>query len=319
MSTYTAASPDISGLTDTSVNSSASVKTPIANLKTAIETLGNLVTPTAQVCNGRLTLTSGTAVTTSDVTAATTIYFTPYKGNTVTIYDGTNWIPYAFTELSLSLAGYTASTPHDIFLYNNSGTLTLSPQAWTNDTTRATAITLQNGVYVKSGSTGYRFLGTIRTTSTIGQTESSISKRFVSNYYNPLPMSLKVRDTTDSWTYATASYTSWNASTANRVEFVRCVNEIPVSLEFTGLLSQTGSVAGGIGIGLGSTTVNSAYVYTYGIPTFTSTIVARYSDMPALGYNYLQLLQYATGATVTFYGDVGATYIQSGAIGAVWG
>ena len=42
--------------------------------------------------NGRLTLTSGTPVTTNDVTAATTIYYTPYKGNAIQLYNGTNWI-----------------------------------------------------------------------------------------------------------------------------------------------------------------------------------------------------------------------------------
>lgn len=319
MSAYTAASPDISALVDGQVNSSAGVKTPIANIKTAIETLGNLVTPSAQICNGRATLTSGTAITTSDVTAATNIYWTPHDGNRIAIYDGTNWIPYAFSETTLSLAGLAASTPYDVYGYISAGALALEAVAWTNGTTRATAYALQDGIKVKSGTTTKRHLFSFRTTSTIGQTEDSFANRLLSNTYNAVPRILRIRDTTDSWTYATAAYRSWNNSTANRVTFMRGFNETPVIFEFTGLLSQTGSVAGGIGIGLGSTTVNSAYVYTYGIPTFTVPIVARYSDMPALGYNYLQLLEYATGATVTFYGDVGATYIQSGAIGAVWG
>lgn len=43
------------------------------------------------ICQGRLTLTSGTPVTTSDVTAATTIYFTPYKGNRIALCGGTNF------------------------------------------------------------------------------------------------------------------------------------------------------------------------------------------------------------------------------------
>ena len=38
------------------------------------------------IINGRLTLTSGVPVTTSDVTAATTLYFTPYGGNFISAY-----------------------------------------------------------------------------------------------------------------------------------------------------------------------------------------------------------------------------------------
>jgi hypothetical protein len=76
-------------------------------------------------------------------------------------------------------------------------------------------------------------------------------------------------------------------------------------------------VGGSVGIGLGSTSANSAFTYTTAIPSFTYALRAEYSDTPALGYNYLQLLEYATGATVTFYGDLGVTYAQSGAVGAM--
>src|SRR4051812_49331438 len=53
---------------------------------------------------GRLTLTSGTPLTTSDVTAAGTVYFTPYNGNVIGLYDGTDWLAIPFTEQSISLA-----------------------------------------------------------------------------------------------------------------------------------------------------------------------------------------------------------------------
>jgi hypothetical protein len=52
---------------------------------------------------GRLTLTSGVPVMTADVAAATTIYYTPYAGNSIPIYNGTVFVPYAFAELSLAL------------------------------------------------------------------------------------------------------------------------------------------------------------------------------------------------------------------------
>lgn len=41
--------------------------------------------------NGRLTLTTGTPITTSDVTASTSVYFTPYKGNRIALFNGCSW------------------------------------------------------------------------------------------------------------------------------------------------------------------------------------------------------------------------------------
>lgn len=59
--------------------------------------------PVDLVVNGRLTLTSGTPVTTTDVTGAQTVYFTPYKGNRITLYDGTRAQPVTFSEQSIKM------------------------------------------------------------------------------------------------------------------------------------------------------------------------------------------------------------------------
>src|SRR3989344_6235690 len=54
------------------------------------------------VIQGRLTLTTAVPVTTSDVTAATTVYFTPYNGDKIALYDGSTWAISAFTEKSIN-------------------------------------------------------------------------------------------------------------------------------------------------------------------------------------------------------------------------
>ncbi len=113
-------------------------------------------------CEGRLTLTSGTPVTTSDVTAATTLYFTPYTGNRIGLNNGSAWQVHTFTELSIAIPA-TTDTNYDVFVYDNSGTPTLELLAWSDATTRATAIAFNGGVYVKSGDATRRYLGTIRT------------------------------------------------------------------------------------------------------------------------------------------------------------
>jgi hypothetical protein len=59
--------------------------------------------PLAGLCNGRLTLSSGVPVPTSDITAATTVYFAPYGGNQVSLYDGSQWNIHSGSEISLKL------------------------------------------------------------------------------------------------------------------------------------------------------------------------------------------------------------------------
>lgn len=78
------------------------------------------------VPGGRLTLTTGVPVTTSNVTAATSIFYTPYLNDTSYTYTSSLWAPYTFTQ-------YTASVPASQFfriydVFDNGTGLTLT--AW---------------------------------------------------------------------------------------------------------------------------------------------------------------------------------------------
>src|SRR5262245_18934383 len=75
---------------------------------------------------GRLTLVSGTPVLTSDQTAKTTIYYTPYVGSVAPFWDGTSWELASIAELSLALdsssghTGYHQSGKNfDLFVDHN--------------------------------------------------------------------------------------------------------------------------------------------------------------------------------------------------------
>lgn len=59
--------------------------------------------------NGRLTLETGVPISATDQTAKTTVYFTPYKGNQINLWDGSAWTLYTFTETSLALGTITAA------------------------------------------------------------------------------------------------------------------------------------------------------------------------------------------------------------------
>lgn len=265
---------------------------------------GGSSTDFATVVEGRLTLSSGVAVTTSDVMAATTIYFTPYTGNRIALYNGSAWELKSFSEISLAVPA-TTNTIYDIWAYNNSGTVTLEATAWTNDTTRATALALQNGTYVKSGAATRRYLGCVRTCGTSGQSEDSKAKRYVWNYYNRVIRIMSVTDSAVSWTYSTQAWRQANNNTANKIEFVRGVNEDLVSVTLSVPVMNSTSALRQTSIGIGEdtlTTVSGRYAQDCASNAGSRTLQAFYDNMPSAGRHYLSWNEYGAGSDMqTWY------------------
>lgn len=278
------------------------------------------------ICNGRLTLETGVPVSTTDQTAKTTIYFTPFKGNAIALYSGSAWVRKTFSEISLALGTLTSGKNYDVFVYDDAGTVTLEfSAAWTNDTTRADALTLQDGVLVKSGTTTRRYLGTLRTTSTT-TTEDSAAKRFVWNAYNQQRRLMKnATETTDSWTYTTATFRQANANAANQLDYVSGDASTLVEVDLAALVNTTIAESSGgniatVGIGVDSTSVNSAQTYGTNIDRTATKTYAKYAGTPGVGRHFLAWLEYsgATGTT-TWFGDAGSpTAYQSAIIGTIW-
>lgn len=171
----------------------------------------------------RLTLDSTNPVPTSDLAAQGTLYLLPYKGNVMPLYTGSVWTNYTISSGGVSVAAPgAASTNYDVFLYDSSGTLTLDLTAWTSDTARATALATQDGLYVKTGATARRYLGTVRTVAA-NQLEDSAARRFVWNHHNRIARPLKATYATASWTDADKKWEPPNANTTTgetRVEVV---------------------------------------------------------------------------------------------------
>ena len=78
---------------------------------------------------GRLTLTSGVAVPTSDVVGATTVYYASAGGDLLAVWNGTAMVGYRFTQLTLPLDANAAHTGYhqsgeiyDLFVINDTGT-----------------------------------------------------------------------------------------------------------------------------------------------------------------------------------------------------
>lgn len=85
---------------------------------------------------GRLTLSSGEPVMTTDQTGKTSIFYTPYVGAHVPIYDGSVFVPTLFaersndlTQSSIGKAGPAAAGPYqviDAFVWSDDGTVRLT-------------------------------------------------------------------------------------------------------------------------------------------------------------------------------------------------
>ena len=277
------------------------------------------------ICQGRLGLESGVPVSTTDQMGKTTLYFAPYNGKLIGIFNGTNTVVYSFTELSIAIPA-SVNTNYDIFIYDNSGTLTLEAVAWANDSVRATALVLQNNVPVKSGSTNKRYLGTIRTTSVSGECESSYGKRFVSNYYNKIRMGMEKRNLYSVYTYSTDTFRVVAGDTTQVIEFVQGVVENIVDISATGyfyrLTSTDTEIQAFVGIGINSATVNSANINNGGrvgdgsYYNETLSIEAKYNGVPDLGYNKVYHLERAVG-DVRFTGTASTQYF-TGILGDIY-
>lgn len=268
-------------------------------------------------CQFRMSLTDAEPVPTADQTAATTLYIVPFGGNHVSIWNisDARWVEYESDQITVDISAFTADTNYDIFLKQTAGVVQAASAVWASATSRGFSLSLQDGVYCKAADIEQLYLGTIRITSVTGQCEDSATKRYVwNNYHRRLRRMYKI-DTTDSWTYATASWRSKNNSTANRFEFVLGIAEEPVRLRNYSA-AATSAVNAVVGWGIDSTTVVSGIYPLH--QDAVGTLVAEYFALPAVGYHYAQALEYASGATVTYYGDAGVSYIQTGMYGEVW-
>ena len=254
----------------------------------------------AQIVNGRLTLTSGTPVTTTDVTSATTVYFTPYNGNRIALYSGTAWQLLTYSELSVAVPSNT-TTPFDIFAYNNSGTVALEAVAWTNDTTRATAITLQDGIYVKSGATTRRYLGSGRTTSVSGRCEDSATKRFLFNHYNRISKTFYISASGTGYSYSTGTWRAQNNDTAIRVEAIAGVSETQVRfMGSVGSLTSAGGNSASVGVCEDCTNSYTGAAGSTWDQNYNQAM-SYVEKTTSAGYHYYQLVEKG-GAGGTFYG-----------------
>lgn len=296
---------------------------------------------------GRLTLTSGVPVTSADVAGAAAVYYTPYKHNVIELYDGAGaWVRHHFQEVSQatadaakSPAAVAASKNYDMYFWDDAGTLrcTRGP-TWDagavagSDTARGTGAgstelerfegRLVNKNDIVNGPAARRglYVGSIRSDGASQINDKGINAlRHVWNAYNRAPRSMSRVEAADSWTYTLNVWRQANANVANQFEALIGLAEDEVSVSVQGLASNSGTVEMAVGVGLNSTTVNSANTFGATNPTGANmSMHAHYRGQPGIGRRFFPWLEISeAGGTTTWRGDNGGVRIQTGMFGEV--
>ena len=245
-------------------------------------------------------------MTVSDVTGAT-LYLTPYVGNRIALFDGTAWNIRIFTERSLALT-VTSGKNYDIFAYDNAGVPALElSAAWTNDTTRADALTRQDGILSKSSGLTRRYLGTLRA-SAANQTADTATSRFLANYYNRVQKSLMANpgysnNALDTTYWMVGGWAKANGGVGSGVSFLS-MGEEATFIQAQAVYNTDGVSVVHAGPGIDSTVpgkMGCGYVGQI------QTITVNDSQVLSAGYHTVDLYIYAGGNSSQIYADRGST------------
>lgn len=268
----------------------AAAASDVTALSTQISTFTSALQNLISAPQGRLTLTSGTPVLSTGVTAGTSVFYTPYIGNLCPVYDGVQFNAKVFTELTLTLnSNYVLNSHYDCFIINDSGTIRIvTGPAWTTITAGSGArgagagtseLTRLNGLWVnanamataRNGGSTFSvnanqgtYVGSLYIDGTAGQitchtTIGQSRKWGVWNAYNRVPISLLAADASASWVNAP---TTWRQSRADANNFIQVFAGLPEEV-FDGRFVQqiqcfaaaSNTSVANIGIGVNSTTV----------------------------------------------------------------
>lgn len=291
---------------------------------------------------GRLTLATGVPVMTSAQLSKTVVFYTPYSGYRVLIYNGTSFVSTVFTELSndttattVGKAGPAAvanNSNYDLFVWNDSGTVRLTRgPLWTSDTVRGTGAgttelqrvngILTNKVAITNGpGAGLgTYVGTVRSDGSAQlnwQTGANGTPALLNvwNAFNRKRVTGMIGDTVNSWAYTTATVRAAGGVNTVRASFVHGFQEDFFEAEY---VSSCSSAAGGananVGIGFD---VTNAFTGRIGA-IITSTVALEMSGShrsQALGFHFMQACEISSAvSTTTWFGDAGVpATIQTG-------
>lgn len=332
-------------LLDTDTTLVANSDSRIASQKATKSYVDNSIagagTASATPPQGRLTLQTGVPVMITSQTGKTTIFYSPYNGQLVPLYNGSAFVmsdiggelSQATTDNTKSPAAVTTNSNYDLFVWNDGGTFrcTRGP-AWSSDTARGTGAGTSELVMVKgillnanaitNGPSAQRgtYVGTVRSNgssqidwslggASAGGTAAILG---VWNMYNRVTVTPLVQDSSNNYTYNSTTIRALNNSNGNRISFIRGLDEDGVTATLQVPVStSTGDYS--CAISLDSTSALAGGTFGYGsFGSNTCPYVVTYNGLPGLGWHFLQNIekQITTTAAATIFTKFSSNTIQ---------
>jgi hypothetical protein len=197
--------------------------------------------------NLRISVVSGVAVTSGDLTSQSTLYLVPYNGDSISLYDGTNWGLFTIsgTSVSASTASLASGSIYDVYCYSNAGVPALEfSTAWTGGiTSRADAIQYINGIPLKSGTLTRRFVGTVWARNS-GTIDDGRQYRGVWNWDNRVTRPMDFTEATAHTYNVSGSLNSrpWNGASGNALYWIQGIGGIAANASmFTNFRKSAGA------------------------------------------------------------------------------
>lgn len=280
---------------------------------------------------GRLTLTSGTPVLTGSVAGATTVFWSPYNGQIVPIWDGVaNWKIVNCGELSnitsnssvgsAGPAAVGANGIYDLFVWVNGSTCTLTRgPVWTNNMTRSAGLTRQNGILLNTSSvtngplalTG-TYVGSICSNggSTIdyifgAAASGGTAARFcIWNQFNRVSTGTTVTDSGVAYALTSVTIRQARASAGNQIGFLLGQNEDGISGSYASRILSAATLNANLSWCLGFDSTSACgtpltYAFTTANVSIAGGATASGVWAPGIGLHVLSANESSDGANAT--------------------
>lgn len=293
-------------------------------IQSVYSTGGSVVDPGR--CDFRLSGLSATPIMTADSTTLSNLFLAEHRGHHISLFDGSNWQDVApAAEISLAVTGRTADLPVDVFGFLSGGVLTMELLNWATAAARATALARLDGVLVKAGDATRRWLGSFRPRSAttfhwVRNGDDLPCKFDLFNASNRMDFGFALRALVNTWAYATATIRQAQASANYQVDIMNGIQEECFGATLSANSSTaTTTINRGVAIGFDSTTAFLPGSMTGGSTNSAAVAaeqqsVAHCAHQPTIGSHKYTWLEYG-GTGVTFLGDNGALFRQSGMTG----
>jgi hypothetical protein len=290
---------------------------------------------------GRLSLISGDPVMSSHVNpgvASSLIYYTPYKGSFVPVWNGTGWssgdtggeLSQALSDATKSPAAAALDTLYDMFVWQDGSTMRCTRgDAWASFTGRASPLAVNaglitNGTNITNGplaGTGL-YVGTIKINPSlllsayrppgIGDDSTCFGDLDIWNYYNRINFAGTVQENSPgNWPFGA---TSWGMAGGFSNFLFRYICGIDEDFMFARYDAQvenfTSFDIGYVGIGVDTTLTPSGVATGVGNSSATevnySPAVAIYAGNPGIGAHYIAAIEKTSAGSTNgiFYGDL---------------